>query len=79
MPRGFETVVRVMVGGVPAMIAVVVGTVILLIALFLGPGRQTYALQAATCAFDTARALVGLTATTRKKADKDSKVQKRGD
>jgi hypothetical protein len=59
LPRGFENVVRVIMGGAPAVLLVLVGVLILLLGLFLEPGRQRYALRAATSAFDTARALVG--------------------
>ena len=63
MPRGAASIVRTVVGGIPAMLLVLVGVLILWLRLFLvGPGRQRYALRAATSAFGTARALVGLMA-----------------
>jgi hypothetical protein len=53
---------RVLVAGAPALVAVVIGMLILLIGLALGEQRREYALRAANCATDLAKALIGLSA-----------------
>ena len=59
MPGWTAAVVRVIVGGVPAIIVAISGASILFIALFLPRDRRDYALKAADCAFAAARALIG--------------------
>jgi hypothetical protein len=51
---------RVLVAAVPALVAVVIGMLILLIGLALGEQRRGYALRAADCATDLAKALIGM-------------------
>jgi len=50
---------RVLVAAVPALVAVVIGMLILFIGLALGEQRREYALRAADCASDLAKALIG--------------------
>ncbi len=54
MPGWTAAVVRVIVGGVPAIIVAISGASILFIALFLPRDRRDYALKAADCAFAAA-------------------------
>jgi predicted permease len=67
-PAGFA---RVIVAGAPALIAVTVAAIILLLALFLPEGRREYALQAAASATNMARVVLGLPAAEDPKPKSD--------
>lgn len=58
--RWVPTTLRALAGTVPAVIAVAVGVLILLLALFLSERRQRYALRAAHCASELAKAMIGI-------------------
>jgi len=60
LPRGTAQVVRIVVAGVPAVVAVTVAVLILFLALFMGERRQRYALRAARCATDLAKSMIGV-------------------
>lgn len=55
------SVVRAVLGSVPATIAVLIGALILLAGFFAGHERRTYALKAANCTFDAAAMFIGST------------------
>jgi hypothetical protein len=57
MPRRAVAAARVLVTGVPMLVAVAFGGLILFIGIFLGKQRRDYALKAARCAIDMVRTL----------------------
>jgi hypothetical protein len=59
MPRWAVAATRVLVTGIPTLIAVGFGGLILFIGIFLGKQRRDYALKAARCVIDMVRTLSG--------------------
>jgi hypothetical protein len=61
IPRWSAPAVRVIVGAVPATLAIAIAMLILLVALFLPTRHQEYALRVQAGVLDLARVLVGIT------------------
>ncbi len=67
--RWLSTALRALIGSVPALVAVVFGVVILFLGLFLAEPRRRYALRAATCAGELAKAMIGFGVANESTAD----------